>query len=441
MMKIAVIGAGIAGLTAGYRLAKQGHEVDLFEASDHVGGLAAGFQVAGTSLEKYYHHIFTSDIQIRALVDELDIHDDLHWLTSQMGFFHEGKIYLFGTPFQLLTFKPLPFLARIWFGLQALYLGKVDDWKKYEKVTAYAWLKKYAGRHILKVVWEPLLRSKFGEFFDKVAMAWFWARVHVRAKSRKGSVEKLGYFKGGFDVFNNRLAAAFQGKGGKLFLKTAVERILTAKGKFEGLLINGQKQKYDRLVFTAATPIFLKACPELPKDYSDRLSQLHFIAAQCLILVMKRPFSSIYWMNISDMEVPFLALVEHTNFAPGGWYQDKHIMYIGNYLSKTHRFFCLTKEELLAEFMPHLQKINPEFNQSLIEETFLFRDTYAQPVVPLNYSEIMPDFRTPVENIFLANMSLVYPEDRGTNYAVDVGNKVSRLVDPLVAIPGIKESP
>ncbi len=439
-MRIAVIGAGIAGLTAGYRLAKLGHEIEIFEASDHVGGLAAGFQVAGTSLEKYYHHIFTSDVQIRSLVEELGIRNDLHWLTSQMGFFHESKIYLFGTALQLLTFKPLPFLDRIRFGLQALYLGKVDDWKKYEKVTAYAWLKKYAGPHILKVIWEPLLRSKFGEYFDKVAMAWFWARIHVRAKSRKGSVEKLGYFKGGFEVFNRRLTAAFQEKGGKLRLNTYVEKISSANGKLEGLVVNGQNQKYDRLVFTAATPVFLKACPGLPKNYLDRLSQLHFISAQCLILVMKKPFSPIYWMNISDMDIPFLALVEHTNFAPSDWYQGKHIMYIGNYLPKTHRLFNLTKEQLLAEFMPHIRKINPEFDPTVLEETFLFRDTYAQPVVPLNYSEIMPDFQTPVENIFLANMSMVYPEDRGTNYAVDVGNKVARLVDPQVAIPDFKEN-
>ncbi len=439
-MKIAIVGAGIAGMTAGYRLAKQGHEVDIFEASDHVGGLAAGFQVAGNSLEKYYHHIFTSDVQIRALVDELKIRDHLHWLTSQMGFFHEGKIYPFGTALQLLTFKPLPFLDRIRFGLQALYLGKVEDWKKYEKVTAYAWLKKYAGPHILKVVWEPLLRSKFGEYFDKVAMAWFWARVHVRAKSRKGSVEKLGYFKGGFDLFNHRLAEAFWEKGGKLHLNTAVEKILISNGKLNGLQINGQDRNYDRLIFTAATPVFLKACPDLPENYRDTLSRLNFISAQCLILVMKKSFSSIYWMNISDMEIPFLALVEHTNFAPADWYQGKHIMYIGNYLPKTHKLFNLTKEQLLAEFMPHIRKINPGFDPSWLEEIFLFRDTYAQPVVPLNYSDVKPDYRSPIENIFLANMSMVYPEDRGTNYAVDVGNKAAKLVDPLLSIPGFKEN-
>jgi hypothetical protein len=60
-------------------------------------------------------------------------------------------------------------------------------------------------------------------------------------------------------------------------------------------------------------------------------------------------------------------------------------------------------------------------------------------VVPLHYSEVKPTYETPVENLFLANMALVYPEDRGTNFAVDVGNKVARLVDPAVTVPSFKE--
>src|SRR5579859_3155072 len=173
-------------MTAAYRLAKAGHEVEIFEASDHVGGLAAGFPIAGTTLERYYHHLFTSDVCIRGLVDELGIRDKLHWMTSQMGFAYQGQLYPFGTPLQLLKFTPLPLLDRILFGLQALYLGKVNDWKKYEAVTGYEWMKKHSGSALLKVVWEPLLKGKFGRYYDKVAMAWLWARIHTRASSRKG---------------------------------------------------------------------------------------------------------------------------------------------------------------------------------------------------------------------------------------------------------------
>lgn len=438
-MKIGIVGGGVSGLTAAYRLAKKGHQVEVFEAADHVGGLAAGFKVAGTSLEKYYHHIFTSDTCIRGLVDELGLREKLHWLTSQMGFTYQGKLYPFGTPQQLLSFTPLPFWERIWFGVQALYLGKVNDWKKYEAVTAHAWMKKYSGPTIWRVIWEPLLRGKFGKYADKVAMAWLWARIHTRASSRKGSQEKLGYFQGGFEVFHEGLAKAAREAGVKLNLSTPIQKILTQDGRIKGLEVSGKPKDFDHVIFAAATPIFLKTCPELPAEYVKRLTQLDFLGAQCLVLVLKQKFSDLYWINIADPDIPILALIEHTNFAPQEWYQGKHIMYVGNYLPQDHRYFKMKKEEILKVVLPHLKKINAEFDESWLEETFLFQDLFAQPVVPLHYSEVKPTYETPIQGLTLANMALVYPEDRGTNFAVDVGNKAARLVDPEVDVPTFHE--
>ncbi|HVZ81264.1 MAG TPA: NAD(P)/FAD-dependent oxidoreductase [bacterium] len=438
-MRIGIVGAGVSGLTAAYRLAKKGHQVEVFEAADHVGGLAAGFKVAGTSLEKYYHHIFTSDTCIRGLVDELGLRDSLHWLTSQMGFTYKGKLYPFGTPQQLLAFTPLPFWERIWFGVQALYLGKVNDWKKYEAVTASDWMRKYSGPNIWRVIWEPLLRGKFGKYADKVAMAWLWARIHTRASSRKGSQEKLGYFQGGFEVFHDGLAKAAKEAGVQLNLSAPIQRVLTQDSKIKGLEVSGKIKDFDQVIFAAATPIFLRTCPELPADYVKRLTQLDFLGAQCLVLVLKRKFSDLYWINIADADIPILALIEHTNFAPREWYQGKHIMYVGNYLPQDHRYFKMKKEEILQELLPHLKKINAEFDESWLEEAFLFQDLFAQPVVPLHYSDVKPTYETPIQGLTLANMALVYPEDRGTNFAVDVGNKAARLVDPSVEIPAFHE--
>ncbi len=442
-MKIAVVGAGLSGMTAAFRLLKNHHQVDVYEAADYVGGLTAGFPVAGTHLEKYYHHIFITDRSIRSLADELGLHDSLYWMKSQMGSFYGGKIYKFGTPLQLLTFKPLPFLNRLRFGFITVYLGMVNDWAKYEKVPAYEWSLKYYGKKITEVIWEPLLRSKFGQDFDKVAMAWFWARVHVRAASREkgGTSESLGYFKGGFDTLCRRLASGITERGGHLHLSTPVEHLWVEDGKLKGLKVSGDKKAYDRVIFTAATPLFLDACPDLPADYVNRLRTLKFMAAQCLTFVMNRKFSDIYWMNITDKTIPFLALVEHTNYVPKEWYNGKRLLYIGNYLPRDHRLFKMDKVALIQEFLPHLKKINPEFDLSWVEESFLSRDTWAQPVVPLNYSALKPDFVTPIAGVFLANMSIVYPEDRGTNYAVQTGDQVARLVDPEVVIPELQPQP
>ncbi len=440
-MKIGIVGAGVAGLTAAYRLAKQGHEIEIFEASDHVGGLASGFPVAGTTLEKYYHHLFTSDICIRGLVDELGMREKLHWFTSSMGVYHKGAMYSLASPKDLLTFKPLPFWERIWFGFQSVfYLGKVKNWKKFEAITARDWMKKYSGPNIWKVMWEPLLKGKFGQYYDKVAMAWLWARIHTRASSRKGSKETLGYFQGGFEAFHKALAEAVQKAGVKLHLNTPINRILIKDGKLNGLQIESEEKYFERLIFAAATPIFLKTCLELPEAYKKQMTQLEFMGAQCLVLVMKQKFSDIYWTNICDSEVPILGLFEHTNFVPSDWYQGKHIMYVGNYLPQDHRYFKMKKEEIFADLLPHLKKINPQFDPSWLEEFHLFQDRYAQPVIPLHYSEVKPGYETPIKNVFLANMALVYPEDRGTNFAVDVGNKVAKLLDPKVNIPIFKES-
>ncbi|MGH7740244.1 MAG: NAD(P)/FAD-dependent oxidoreductase, partial [bacterium] len=179
--------------------------------------------------------------------------------------------------------------------------------------------------------------------------------------------------------------------------------------------------------------------PDLPEDYVKRLTHLEFLGAQCLILVLNRKFSDMYWMNIGEPDIPILALIEHTNFAPRAWYQDKHLMYIANYLPRDHAYFQMTKEQLFAEHLPHLKKINPDFDPSWVEESFVFQDYYAQPVVPLHYSQVKPTYETPVENVFLANMALVYPEDRGTNFAVQVGDKVAQMIDPSILIPTFKE--
>ena len=438
-MKVAIVGAGGAGLTAAYRLALKGHEVEVFEASDHVGGLAAGFPIAGTTLEKYYHHIFTSDTQIRALVDELGVRESLHWLPSQMGLSYQGKLYQFGTPSQILKLPLLPYWERIWFGLQGLYLGLKNNWKPLESITAYEWLKKHTGPAVMKILWEPLLRNKFNRYYDQVAMAWFWARVHTRFSSRKGAKETLGYFKGGFEVFHQALAEGARKAGAKIHLITPIQKIRAQTGEFKRLVTEKGEKSFDRLIFAAATPIFLKTCPELPKDYVQRLTQLDFLGAQCLILVMKEKFSDMYWINNGDAGNPILALIEHTNFAPLEWYQGKHLMYVANYLPQDHKYFKMKKEDIFAELLPHLQSIKPGFDPSVIEEIHLFQDLFAQPVVPLHYSELKPGYQTPIQNLYLANMALVYPEDRGTNFAVDVGNKAARLVDTTVEIPAFRD--
>ena len=90
-MKVAIIGGGLAGLTAAYRLLQSGHEVALYEAGPELGGLVRTFDAGGEPLEAFYHHIFTTDTTIIAMIEELGLGDRLVWKQSKVGFFRDGK--------------------------------------------------------------------------------------------------------------------------------------------------------------------------------------------------------------------------------------------------------------------------------------------------------------------------------------------------------------
>ena len=87
----------------------------------------------------------------------------------------------------------------------------------------------------------------------------------------------------------------------------------------------------------------------------------------------------------------------------------------------------MNKEELLKLFDPYLRKINPVYRNNLIDYE-LFKAPFAQPIIPTNYSKIIPPMDTPLPNIYLANIEQVYPWDRGTNYAVELGQKVVKHI-------------
>ena len=159
-MNIGVIGAGAAGLAAAYELLKKGHSVKVYEAAPFVGGQAATFDVGNGRLERGYHHLFKSDTHMVDLIHELGLGEKLAWIESKVGFYHDGTIYNFVTPFDLLKFKPLSLINRIRLGLVTLYLQKTSNWKKFEGVTAKEWIVKWAGQQAYDVVWGPLLRGK-----------------------------------------------------------------------------------------------------------------------------------------------------------------------------------------------------------------------------------------------------------------------------------------
>jgi protoporphyrinogen oxidase len=436
--RIAVVGGGIAGLTAAYRLAKQGHQVTLWEREEQLGGLAAAFPLEnGDPIEKFYHHLFMSDRAIVELIEELGISGSLVWLDSNVGFFQGGKIYPLTSASDLLKLSFVPFIDRIRIGFVTLYLQRITEasgnWKRFERVTAWEWLRRAVGTRAFERVWGAQLRAKFGPRAPEIAMVWFWNKIFLRTQSRPGlfAREQLGYIMGSFNVLIDRLTDACREAGIDIRNGVGVDSIERHQNATSRFTIHGtddRQQAVDIVVSTVPSPLLLRLVPDMPQAYREKLTATGYQGAIVMLLRLREKLSDTYWLNIGDDRMPFTGIIEHTNLIGPEHYGGSHLVYLGKYLDWDHPFVTMTDEQLLDEFEPKLQLINPEFDRSWIEQKWVFRARAAQPVVTLHYGEQIPPHRTPIPGLYVANMVQIYPEDRGTNYAVDLGNRIASIV-------------
>ncbi|MFQ5861042.1 MAG: NAD(P)/FAD-dependent oxidoreductase [Dehalococcoidia bacterium] len=433
-MRVGVIGGGAAGLAVGYELVRQGHQVAVFEQAPFLGGQASTFDVGGTPLEWGYHHLFMSDWDMVSFMQELGLGHRLQWLVSRAGLHYGGRNWNWSSPMDLLRFTPLSPVDRLRLGLVTLYLQRYRRWQRLEGFTATEWLQRAVGRRAYEVVWEPLLRGKFGESYAEVSMTWLWGKIYLRVASRKGlGKERLGYPMGSFgEVFDTAARFIIEG-GSEVATSATVKRVVVEEGRATGLEVEllGQGPQvcpYDAIVATVPSYIFPRLVPPLLEDYLSRLTSVKYLAAVLVVLELDRPLSHIYWLNIADRSIPFVGIVEQTNFIPPEHYGGRHVVYIANYLGKEDPLYHLKAEELFQEYLPHLRKINPQFDPSWIQQYHYHREEAAQPVIGVGYSRQIPSHRTPIKGLYLANTTQVYPEDRGTNYSVRLGRKVARMV-------------
>jgi|SRR5579884_1665202 len=418
-----VLGGGALGLTVALRLAQRGERVTLIERELAPGGLAAGFRLGPSYLEKFYHHLFRSDTEAVALINELGLGNRLEWPRPKTSTLIGGERHQLDSATSVLRFSPLPLADRLRLGAALAYLRIEPNYHRLERTTASRWLRKWMGARVYSTVWEPLLRSKFGDRHDDVAMSWFWARVHLRSSS-------LGYLRGGFQQLYEALVAEIRRLGGTVLFDTTVRCVEAAPDGLFNVSTTGETFEFDRVISTLPTRLTIQLTPALPASYSDRYGTLESYGAHCAILTLERSLTDVYWLNINDPGYPFLALVEHTNYMPPADYGDRHLIYLGNYLPMSHPLFGKSDEEILDLYVPALQRINPEFERSWVKELRTYKAPFAQPIVTVGYPDQIPPHTTPVPNLYVANMSQVYPQDRGQNYSIAMAN---RLVKSLPA--------
>ncbi len=430
MTDIAIIGAGVTGLTAAYELTRAGHRVTVYEARPYAGGLASGFHDERWEwpLERFYHHWFASDQEAISLIRELGAAGRLFFPRPTTSIYYRGRIYPFDSPMRVLRFTPLPFHDRLRVGLVTLYLRLLRRWEPLEGVTAEEWTRRAVGPRAYEILWKPLLISKFGpDEYRNVNMAWFWARLHKRTP-------RLGYFVGGFQGFVDILVERVTAQRGRILLNAPVRRIQPAEEKWVVEYAGGWAS-HEGVIATCAPGVLADLAPDLPADYGARLRALKSLGAVTLVLALRRPLTQgHYWINLpKGDEFPFMGLVEHTNYISPDHYGGDRIVYCGDYLPPDHPIFGMDKGTLLEHYWPGLVRIQPEIRPDWVRAFWMFTEPYAQPVPTLYHSRNVLSLKTPLPGLWMANMSQVYPWDRGTNYAVELGRRVAREVSQGLA--------
>lgn len=422
---LTIIGGGMTGLTAAYLASKKGEKVRIIESGNEVGGLLNTFEIGGNRLEKYYHHFFRQDAEFHWLLKELGLTNKIIYKKTTMGVFREGHLYDFNSPKDLFSFKPINLVDIARFGFTSLYLGKVADWRKSENINTLSWFYKWAGKGVTNSLWKPLLDIKFGPYANKVPLSWMIGRLSQRLNSRENGDESLAYVDGSWQVLLEKLKDELKRLNVEIILNETIKEFIVKDNKLVGVKTDKKEYQSQKCLLTIPS-IYLDSIKNSP--YNKENNTIEYFGAVCTILELNRPFSSIYWMNIADEGFPFGGIIEHTNFIPPSKYNNSHIIYLSRYFANTEDLAKMNEKEITDLMVGALSKINPEFSESWIKNIYVFKTPTAATVCDLNFSKKVPNCKSDLEGLFIANMAHIYPDERSTNNSIRVAAEACKVM-------------
>jgi protoporphyrinogen oxidase len=426
-MKVGIIGGGIMGICIGYFLSKKGIEVEIFEASPSLGGLAGPITLDdGTMIDRFYHAILSSDDHLQQLSTELGIANQLRFNETRMGFFYQGKIHSMNNVIEFLRFPPLGWIDRFRLGLTVLYAQFVRDWHSLESISVEKWLVRLGGKTTFKNIWLPMLKAKFDGGFDTTPATYIWSRL-VRMKStRSGASQKegAGHLIGGYITLIEAMANKIRSTGGRIHLQKPISKIVIEQNKVMGILSNGELYSFDKLIATVQPPIFQKMIPDADSEYRDFLGRTKYLGIICPIMVLDRPLSGYWTLNIAEDNIPFTGVIETTAYIDPQFVGGHHLVYLPKYTAPDSPYQKMTDEEIKVLWMNHLEAMFPGFQRKWIRYFLIHRERYVEPLHLLNETHLIPTVQTPIENLYLATNAQIYP-------ALTNGESISRKAEEI----------
>jgi protoporphyrinogen oxidase len=432
---IAILGGGITGLTSAFYLLRAGARVTLFEAQPELGGLASYFDFGPFWWDKFYHCVLTSDRPLLQLIDDLGLTSKMQWNATRVGFFADEKLYSMSSSLDFFKFRPLNLWQKARLAAGILYACRIKDGRALEGELASQWLTRVFGEKNYQKMWGPLLKCKLGACREQASAAFIWATItRLYSTRQNGSQqERLGYVQGGYRTVFNRLVDEVKKMGGCILTNAPVQQITSENGKV-ALQVGGQERRYDRVIATIPNKPFVAIARDLSAEYVRKLEAVTYLGVVCVVLVLKRRLSPYYVTNLANEDFPFTGIIEMTNLISAQETQGRHLVYLPKYTSPGDPLFATADDEIWAEFRKHLLRAIPDFKDSDVEKRFTFRERFVQPVPTLHYGEIVPEMKTGVEGLILANTTQIINSTLNNNAMVKIaGQAVERALMPSVS--------
>lgn len=409
-MKVSILGGGVAALAAAYYLGKENIPTEIYEAGPKLGGLASSFLYNNYPIDCFYHCSLPEDTRLHELMAELGIGDRIYWKATTMGFMYAGQCFSMATPLDLLKFKPLSLWNRFRFGLTAAY-GKLTNCERMEGMTACEWLTRVSGRRNFEMIWEPLLRFKFGDRFREVPAVWFLGRLSRQGSARNKKVrgEAAAHFRGGLKIIVDSLVEQLRKMDCAIQLKTKVEGIEITNGRVNALKINGQTQRAEVVISTLPFPLVKSLVKGQPGIEELEKVNVEYQGVHCFLLLLRHSLIPHYWMPIVNSNVSFSGLVETTNLISPELIGKIHLVYLMNYLSQQELEQPFDAEASKPRILRELKQIFPQFDESWVIDCFFFSARHVEPIITLNHSKKIPNVSYLNDTLLIADSSRAYP--------------------------------
>lgn len=434
--KIAVLGGGIAGLTAAHELAAAGHNVVLCEASKQLGGLGTYFDWNGHQVDKFYHCQMPSDDDLIQLIDDVGMTDQMYWKPTRMGFVVEGKRYSFNGALDLLKFKPLSFFERIRFGVVSLLLRRLGKGKDLDNMRIEDWLVSLYGKSIWKKLLKPLFQSKFGPAAGDMPALYIWERL-----GREKNTVSRGYLKGGMKALIDAIEVKLENLGVEIRKNVSVEKVDEIMGYgVEVKLSDGSIVDADWCVSTLPLPLLRNAIEDTSLENKVRIPDVRYQGVVNAMFFLKRPLDNYYWAPVMDSGTEFDGVVEITELIDTEQYGDHHVAYVMKYCDRESDLFKEPDAEIGERWTQQLLSLYPdlEISDDDVADVRVFKAPFVEPAYPLGYSELKPAINDCNSRLYLATSSQVYPRITAWNSSVW---KSKEVVQQLLERIAKKEKP